>query len=58
MRVRTSAGTRPFESLGNVNLPNTMDVELAACDPNQAIACEIKYDDKLAENDLVFIQVS
>uniref|UniRef100_A0A5K3FJG6 Zf-Sec23_Sec24 domain-containing protein n=1 Tax=Mesocestoides corti TaxID=53468 RepID=A0A5K3FJG6_MESCO len=58
MRVRTSTGTRPFESLGNVNLPNTTDVELAAVDSNQAISCEIKYDDKLSDNDLVFIQAA
>lgn len=58
MRVRTSTGTRPFETLGNVNLPNTTDVEFAALDANQTVTCEIKYDDKLSENDFVFIQVS
>lgn len=58
MRIRTSTGTRPFETLGNVHLPNTTDVELAALDASQAVACEVKYDDKLSDNDCVFIQVS
>nr|CDS26853.1 protein transport protein sec24c [Hymenolepis microstoma] len=58
MRVRTSTGTRPFETLGNANLPNTTDVEFAAIDANQTVACDVKYDDKLSDNDLVFIQVA
>ncbi|KAH9277726.1 Protein transport protein Sec24C [Echinococcus granulosus] len=58
MRVRTSTGTRPFETLGNINLPNATDVEFATLDANQTVVCEIKYDDKLSENDFVFIQVA
>lgn len=57
MRVRTSAGIRPVEFFGNCHIPNTTDIELACVDPDAAVTLELRHDDKLQDNDLVFIQV-
>ncbi|KAA0199843.1 Protein transport protein Sec24c, partial [Fasciolopsis buskii] len=58
MRVRTSAGIRPVEFFGNCHIPNTTDIELACVDPDAAVTLELRHDDKLQDNDLVFIQAA
>lgn len=58
LRVRTSTGIRPTDFYGNYFMSNTTDVELAAVDCDKAIAVEIKYDDKLVEEDGAFIQAA
>ncbi|KAF4523588.1 hypothetical protein B566_EDAN014336 [Ephemera danica] len=58
MRVRTSTGVRPTEFFGHFFMSNTTDMELASIDSDKAVAVEIKHDDKLTEEDGVFIQVA
>ncbi|RXG54280.1 Protein transport protein Sec24C [Armadillidium vulgare] len=58
MRVRTSTGVRPVEFFGHIFMSNTHDIELAVIDSNKAIAVEIKHDDKITEEDGVYIQVA
>ncbi|CAL8069120.1 unnamed protein product [Calicophoron daubneyi] len=58
MRVRTSTGIRPVDFLGNCNLPNTTDIELASVDADTAVTVEVRHDDKLQDNDVAFIQVA
>lgn len=58
MRVRTSAGIRPTDFYGHFFMSNTTDVELASIDPDKAISLEIKHDDKLAEEEGVYIQAA
>lgn len=58
MRVRTSTGVRPTDFYGSYYMSNTTDVELAATDSDKAITVEIKHDDKLADEDTVFIQAA
>ncbi|XP_029824250.2 protein transport protein Sec24C isoform X3 [Ixodes scapularis] len=58
MRVRTSTGIRPTDFYGNYYMANTTDVELAALDCNKCIAVEIKYDDKLVEEEGAYVQVA
>ncbi|CAG7838332.1 unnamed protein product [Allacma fusca] len=58
MRVRTSTGVRPTDFHGHFLMQNTTDVELGAIDAGKAIAVEIKHDDKLTEDEGVFIQIA
>lgn len=58
MRVRTSQGVRPVEFFGHFFMSNTTDVELASIDSSKAIAIEVKHDDKLTEEDGVYIQAA
>lgn len=58
MRVRTSTGVRPVDFYGHFFMSNTTDVEIAAVDSNQAVTVEIKHDDKLTDEDGVYIQVA
>merc|ERR1712088_238850 len=58
MRVRTSTGVRPVEFYGSFYMENTTDTELASLNSDSAIACEIKYDDKLTEEDGVYVQAA
>ena len=58
MRVRTSAGVRPVEFYGHFYMANTQDIDLAAMDSSKAVAIEIKHDDKLAEDDGVYLQAA
>merc|ERR1719220_1496569 len=58
MRVRTSTGVRPVEFYGSFYMENTTDTELASLNSDSAIACEVKYDDKLTEEDGVYIQAA
>ncbi|GFY38881.1 protein transport protein Sec24C [Trichonephila inaurata madagascariensis] len=56
LRVRTSTGIRPTEFIGSFFMSNTTDVELAAVNCDTSLSIEIKYDDKLTEDDAVCIQ--
>lgn len=57
MRVRTSTGVRPVDFYGHFFMSNTTDVETAGIDADQAMTIEIKHDDKLTDEDGVYIQV-
>lgn len=58
MRVRTSQGVRPVDFFGHFFMSNTTDVELASVDSSKAIAIEVKHDDKLTDEDGVYIQAA
>ncbi|XP_014674591.1 PREDICTED: protein transport protein Sec24C-like [Priapulus caudatus] len=58
VRVRMFTGIRPTDFLGNFYMCNTTDVEMAAVDCDKAIAVELKHDDKLVEEDGVYVQVA
>lgn len=58
MRVRTSTGVRPTDFYGYFYMSNTTDIELAALDCDKGIAIEIKHDDKLSEEEGVYIQAA
>ncbi|KYB24587.1 protein transport protein Sec24C [Tribolium castaneum] len=58
MRVRTSTGVRPTDFYGHFYMSNTTDMELAAIDCDKAVAVEIKHDDKLSEEEGVYIQAA
>jgi protein transport protein SEC24 len=58
MRVRTSAGVRAVDFYGHFFMANTQDLELACIDSSKAVAVEVKHDDKLTEDDGVYIQVA
>merc|ERR1719410_1831793 len=58
MRVRTSTGVRPTDFFGAFYMGNTTDMELASLNSDMAIACEIKHDDKLTDEDGVYIQAA
>ncbi|XP_066254197.1 protein transport protein Sec24C [Euwallacea similis] len=58
MRVRTSTGIRPTDFYGYFYMSNTTDMELAALDCDKGLAIEIKHDDKLSEEEGVYIQAA
>lgn len=58
MRVRTSTGVRPTDFFGHFYMANATDVELAGVDSSKSVAVEIKHDDKLTDEDGVYIQVA
>merc|ERR1711963_808337 len=58
MRVRTSTGARPTDFFGAFYMGNTTDMELASLNSDMALACEIKHDDKLTDEDGVYIQAA
>jgi len=58
MRVRTSTGVRPTDFFGHFFMSNTTDMELASIDCDKAVALEVKHDDKLTEEEGVFVQVA
>ncbi|KZC10745.1 PREDICTED: protein transport protein Sec24C [Dufourea novaeangliae] len=58
MRVRTSTGVRATDFFGHFFMSNTTDMELASIDCNKAIAVEVKHDDKLTDDEGVYIQAA
>ncbi|CAH1990450.1 unnamed protein product [Acanthoscelides obtectus] len=58
MRVRTSTGVRPTDFYGHFYMSNTTDMELAAIDCDKAVGIEIKHDDKLTEEENVYVQAA
>lgn len=58
MRVRTSTGVRPTDFFGAFFMANTTDMELASLNSDAALCCEVKHDDKLTDEDGVYIQAA
>nr|CAD7393436.1 unnamed protein product [Timema cristinae] len=58
MRVRTSTGVRATDFYGHFFMSNTTDMELGTIDCDKGVALEIKHDDKLTEEDGVYVQVA
>ncbi|KYQ47183.1 Protein transport protein Sec24C [Trachymyrmex zeteki] len=58
MRVRTSTGVRAIDFYGHYFMSNTTDMELGSIDCDKAIGIEIKHDDKLTEEEGVYVQVA
>ncbi|CAB0034907.1 unnamed protein product [Trichogramma brassicae] len=58
MRVRTSTGVRPTDFHGHLHMQNTTDIELGSIDSDKTISIEIKHDDKLTEEESVYIQAA
>jgi len=58
MRIRTSTGVRPTDFFGAFYMANTTDMELASLNSDMALACEVKHDDKLTDEDGVYIQAA
>jgi len=58
MRVRTSTGVRPTDFFGAFYMANTTDMELASLNSDAALCCEVKHDDKLTDEDGVYIQAA
>ncbi|XP_054707353.1 protein transport protein Sec24D-like [Uloborus diversus] len=58
LRVRTSAGISPIFYYGNFYMSNATDVELSAIDCHKSITVEMAYDEKLPENETVYIQAA
>lgn len=58
MKVRTSTGIRPYEYIGNYYARTTADIEIANLNAGGSIAVEMRYDDKLPEDEFVVIQVA
>merc|ERR1719385_432757 len=56
MRVRTSTGVRPTDFYGSFFMANTTDMQLASLNSDFALACEIKHDDKITDEEGVYIQ--
>lgn len=58
MKVRTSAGIRPFDYFGHYYSRVSSDVEVACVNAGNSMAVELRYDDKLSENEFAVIQVA
>ncbi|UYV79481.1 SEC24C [Cordylochernes scorpioides] len=58
MRVRTSQGIRPTDFYGHHYMSNTTDIELAGIDSSHALSVQIKYDDKLVDEECAYIQAA
>lgn len=56
--MRTSAGIRPFEYYGHFYSRIPADVELGAINAGNSLAVDLRYDDKLSEDEFAVIQVS
>lgn len=57
MRVRTSTGIGSVDFFGHFFMSNATDVELAVVDSDKAVTVELKHQDKLTDEDGVYIQV-
>merc|ERR1712168_28203 len=58
MRVRTSTGVRPTDFYGAYFMANTTDMELASVNSDAAFTVEIKHDDKITDEEGVFVQAA
>lgn len=58
MRVRTSTGVRPTDFFGSFFMANTTDMELAGVSSDSAFTCEVKHDDKITDEEGVYIQAA
>lgn len=55
--VRTSAGIRACDYAGNFYSKVSTDIDLGCINTGNSLAVEIKYDDKLPEDEFAVIQV-
>lgn len=58
MRVRTSAGIRPVDFLGNFHMTNATEMVFGSIDSDKSVSVELKHDDKLPADSNTYIQVS
>jgi len=58
MKVRTSAGIRACDYAGNFYSKVSTDIDLGCINTGNSLAVEIKYDDKLPEDEFAVIQVA
>uniref|UniRef100_A0A0N4ZSD2 Protein transport protein Sec24C n=1 Tax=Parastrongyloides trichosuri TaxID=131310 RepID=A0A0N4ZSD2_PARTI len=58
IRIRTSTGLRPVNFYGHFLMQNSTDMEFGCLDPYKEVLAEIKYDDKLPENEPCYIQAA
>jgi protein transport protein SEC24 len=58
LRVRTSTGVRPTDFFGSYFMSNTTDMELASVNSDAAVTLEIKHDDKITDEDGVYVQAA
>jgi len=56
LRVRTSTGISPVRYIGNFNNSLGSNLEMATINTTSNFIVQMKYDDKIPENDLVVIQ--
>lgn len=56
LKVRSSAGLRPVDYVGHFYSRNVSDIECASLSTGCSISVEFKYDDKLQEDEFVFLQ--
>ena len=56
--VRTSTGIRPFEHFGHFYSRVTSDIEMATINAGNSIAVDLRYDDKLSQDEHAVIQVA
>lgn len=56
MRVRTSTGISPVAYIGNFNNAVGSNLEMSAVNTSSNFVVQMKYDDKLPENELVVVQ--
>lgn len=57
MRVRTSAGIRPIDFLGNFYMTNATEMIFGTIDCDKSVSIELKHDDKLSVENNAYIQV-
>jgi len=58
VRVRTSMGIRPTGFYGSFYMDNVTDMQIGALDCDKSMQLEIKYDDKLNDQDRAYVQVA
>lgn len=56
IRVRTSTGISPVRYIGNFSNTTGSNLEMAAVNTSSNFIVQMRYDDKLPENDLVIVQ--
>jgi protein transport protein SEC24 len=58
MRVRTSAGIRPIDFLGNFYMTNATEMIFGTIDSDKSVSVELKHDDKLPVESNTYIQAA
>lgn len=56
MRVRTSTGISPVRYIGHFNSVYGSNLEMSAVNTNSNFIVQMKYDDKIPENELIVVQ--
>ncbi|CAF3345357.1 unnamed protein product [Rotaria sp. Silwood1] len=58
MRIRTSAGIRPVDFLGNFHMTNATEMIFGTIDSDKTVSVELKHDDKLPVENNICIQAA